>query len=145
MAPLLRLLTSSAGDYMSRPCPGAPASRPMPLGLCAGPESEQTISAEDPVPEGHVTIAQRFNVGTGVIRRTSPEGTADRWRHSIVGPNSAVPPGLISRSVFVPTLKRVETLGYSRTSLRQNGSDSAAASNPGAPFHLPGFARETDP
>ena len=31
----------------------------------------------NPVPEGHATIAQRFNVGVGVTCGESPEGTAD--------------------------------------------------------------------
>jgi hypothetical protein len=42
-----------------------------------------------PVPEGHLRIAQRFNVGGGSRRRISPEGTVEG---ALV---SAVPSGLI--------------------------------------------------
>src|SRR5262245_56700932 len=33
-----------------------------------------------PVPEGHPTIAQRFNIGKIGQQGSSPEGTADTWR-----------------------------------------------------------------
>src|SRR5260370_3999534 len=63
-----------------------------------------------PVPEGHATIAQRFNVGLISSERSSPEGTAETAREP-----SAVPSGLTTGYLSVPNL---ETLGYCRASLR---------------------------
>ena len=63
-----------------------------------------------PVPEGHATIAQRFNVGFIDSERSSPEGTAETAREP-----SAVPSGLATDYRSLPN---VETLGYCRASLR---------------------------
>src|SRR6266702_309570 len=65
---------------------------------------------EIPVPEGHATIAQRFNVGLMSRERSSPEGTAETPREP-----SAVPSGLTIAYLRLPN---VETLGYCRASLR---------------------------
>src|SRR6266446_8041924 len=65
---------------------------------------------QSPVPEGHATIAQRFNVGLISSERSSPEGTAETAREP-----SAVPSGLTTGYLSVPNL---ETLGYCRASLR---------------------------
>src|SRR6266581_2924684 len=58
-------------------------------------------------------MAQRFNVGYRVQGCLSPEGTAE-----IARIESAVPSGPILSRCLYPTLKRVETLGYCRMSLR---------------------------
>src|SRR5712691_2373783 len=65
---------------------------------------------QSPVPEGHATIAQRFNVGLISNERSSPEGTAETAREP-----SAVPSGLTTGYLVLPN---VETLGYCRASLR---------------------------
>ena len=65
---------------------------------------------QSPVPEGHATIAQRFNVGLIGSERSSPEGTAETAREP-----SAVPSGLTTGYLSLPN---VETLGYCRASLR---------------------------
>ena len=65
---------------------------------------------KSPVPEGHATIAQRFNVGFISCDRSSPEGTAETARKP-----SAVPSGLTTGYLSLPN---VETLGYYRASLR---------------------------
>ena len=65
---------------------------------------------QSPVPEGHATIAQRFNVGLISSERSSPEGTAETARDP-----SAVPSGLPTGYLSLPN---VETLGYCRASLR---------------------------
>ena len=65
---------------------------------------------KSPVPEGHATIAQRFNVGLISSDRSSPEGTAETAHEP-----SAVPLGLIAGYLSLPN---VETLGYCRASLR---------------------------
>ncbi len=65
---------------------------------------------EIPVPEGHATIAQRFNVGLISGERSSPEGTAETAREP-----SAVPSRLTTGCLSLPN---VETLGYCRASLR---------------------------
>ena len=56
---------------------------------------------EASVPEGHATIAQRFNVGSGIGKIISPEGTAEG-----IGAISAVPSGLRHPTTKYPTLKR---------------------------------------
>jgi hypothetical protein len=76
---------------------------------------DNMTSTENPVPEGLLIIAQRFNVGTCVVGKISPGGTADRWNHSTPGSISAVPPGLIS---LLGLDSNVETLGYCHQSLR---------------------------
>jgi len=65
---------------------------------------------QSPVPEGHATIAQRFNVGLISSERSSPEGTAETARDP-----SAIPSGLPTGYLSLPN---VETLGYCRASLR---------------------------
>jgi len=52
------------------------------------------------VPQGHLTIALRFNAGLGGEQRTSPEGTAETM------PSSAVPSGLGHCCYVFPALKR---------------------------------------
>jgi len=59
--------TISARVHLGTATLGAQASRPMPLGF------EQMTSVEDPVPEGHMTIANVSTFGTGAIGRISPE------------------------------------------------------------------------
>ena len=78
------------------------------------------------VPEGHARIAQRFNVGARRQPGTSPEGTAEiEWRLSR-------PFGTRRLGALAPN---VETLGYSRRSLRDKDRPTPAAralpSNPG--------------
>jgi hypothetical protein len=72
---------------------------------------ERTIES---APEGHATIAQRFNVGTGVLRRTSPEGTADGSSDLTRAPDLSRPFGTYLDLAVRPN---VETLGYYQTSL----------------------------
>ena len=67
---------------------------------------------QSPVPEGHATIAQRFNVGFIGSERSSPEGTAETARDP-----SAVPSGLNHIFLVLPNVE-IETLGYCRASLR---------------------------
>ena len=66
-------------------------------------------SRQSHVPEGHRTIAQRFDVGLISSERSSPEGTAETARDL-----SAVPSGLTTGCLIFPN---VETLGYCRASL----------------------------
>src|SRR6266478_9294625 len=73
---------------------------------------------QSPVPEGHATIAQRFNVGLMSSERLSPEGTAESAREP-----SAVPSGLTAGYLSLPN---VETLGYCRASLRDEEQILAA-------------------
>ena len=75
-------------------------------------------SRKNPVPEGHATIAQRFNVGFMSSERLSPEGTAESAREP-----SAVPSGLTTGYLSLPN---VETLGYCRASLRDEEQILAA-------------------
>src|SRR6266851_1215942 len=65
---------------------------------------------QSPIPKGHATIAQRFNVGLISNERSSPEGTAETAREP-----SAVPSGLTTGYLTLPNVK---TLGYCRASLR---------------------------
>src|SRR5260370_18319088 len=71
-----------------------------------------------PVPEGHATIAQRFNVGLISSEISSPEGTVETAREP-----SAVPSGLTNDYLSLPN---VETLGYCRASLRDEEQTVAA-------------------
>ncbi len=73
---------------------------------------------QSPVPEGHATIAQRFNVGLMSSERLSPEGTTESGREP-----SAVPSGLTTGYL---SLSNVETLGYCRASLRDEEQILAA-------------------
>src|SRR6266700_6211890 len=72
---------------------------PMPLAFARANAYLKVREAS--VPEGHATIAQRFNVGTGAVRRTTPKGTAEGIRAV-----SAVPSGLRHLFTRYPTLKR---------------------------------------
>jgi len=56
---------------------------------------------QSPVPEGHATIAQRFNVGVDRPEISSPEGTAEAVRCP-----SAVPSGLTTIYLVLPMLKQ---------------------------------------
>jgi hypothetical protein len=47
------------------------------LSLIAVPEGQPASRSPVAVPEGHLRLAQRFNVGCGRARGVSPEGTAD--------------------------------------------------------------------
>lgn len=63
------------------------------------------------IPEGWLKIAQRFNVGTGVLAQVSPEGTTEYW--------ARIQPSL--RDLFsLISVPNVETLGYCRKSLRDS-------------------------
>src|SRR5436190_610909 len=66
------------------------------------------VSSIGGVPEGQVRIGQRLNVGIDGLACLSREGTTDKGA-------SVVPSGLTACRVPVPN---VETLGYSRLSLR---------------------------
>jgi hypothetical protein len=77
----------------------------------------------EPAPEGHATIAQRFNVGTGVLRRTSPEGTADGSSDLTRPPDLSRPFGTYLELAVRPN---VETLGYYQASLRDELRNSDA-------------------
>ena len=65
------------------------------------------------VPEGHATIAQGFDLGTGAARGISPEGTSDDCRDLT---------RLFNRPFrtyrWLAIGPKVETLGYSQPSLR---------------------------
>ncbi len=74
------------------------------------------IHGGGPVPEGHLRIAQRFNVGSQTPGHPSPEGTAEVVPRE--GGSSAVPSGLRQPKDRLPN---VETLGYSQVSLRDKG------------------------
>src|SRR5437879_3437781 len=79
---------------------------------------------QTPVPEGHATIAKRFNVGSISAGSSSPEGTAEMARDP-----SAVPSGLTTIYLVLPN---VETLGYCRASLRDEGTNLSGVSGVGA-------------
>src|SRR5438034_11637461 len=89
------------------------------------------LNRQSSVPEGHATIAQRFNVGLISMARSSPEGTAETAREP-----SAVPSGLTTAYLSLPN---VETLGYCRASLRDE--EQALVALPGSTAieltHLP--------
>ena len=80
---------------------------------------------KSPVPEGHATIAQRFNVGLISGERSSPQGMAETARAP-----SAVPSG---RTTGYLSLPNVETLGYCRASLRDEEQILLALSSSSAP------------
>ena len=63
-----------------------------------------------PVPEGHATIAQRFNVGSKRFILESPEGTTER-RHGLGRPFG-------TQAAFTRG-PNFEKLGYYQTSLRR--------------------------
>ena len=71
------------------------------------------------VPEGHPRIAHRFNGGSGRAKESSPAGTAERKAEiQRLCPAFCHPFGTWGHSTAKPS---VETLGYSRMSLRDNG------------------------
>src|SRR5437016_7325154 len=74
-------------------------------------------SPQSPVPEGHATIAQRFNLGSISAGISSPEGRAETARDP-----SAVPSGLTTIYLVLPNVE-IETLGYCRASLRDEGTN----------------------
>lgn len=58
------------------------------------------------VPEGHSTIAQRFNAGVRIENDTSPEGTAEPFVHS------AVPSGLVGASDSLPSFENAGLFSF---------------------------------
>ena len=90
--------------------------------MCPGVMLMEPFSCRyDPVPEGHATIAQRFNVGLGVRWcGASPEGTAEVSIRAVNRPFGT------DASCGAGRFPKVETLGYFQESLRdkkQNPDD----------------------
>ena len=72
-------------------------------------------STEGSVPEGRMTITQCLNAGAGVLRRLSPEGTADGCRDWTRSGDLSRPFGTYLLLTVGPN---VETLSYYQASLR---------------------------